>query len=277
MRVHAIQTGTVAVKEHQRHGRRGRGYLRLLNTLLDPKWTEPLPIYAWVIEHPEGIIVIDTGETSRVAEPGYFPVWHPYFKFGCREWVRPEEEIGPQLKALGIGPDDVRWVVLTHLHTDHAGGLYHFPHSEFVLSRSEYAMASGFMGRVRGFLPHQWPGWFSPTLIEYGSHAVGPFEQSFTLTQTGDVHLVPTEGHTAGHLSVVFEDEETTYFFAGDVSYTDQTMLDQIIDGVTLDFKAAQKSLACTRAFVEATPTIYLPSHDPGSARRLAAHEVTSV
>ena len=107
MRIHAIQTGTVAIKARQLNGR-GRGALRPIHTLLDTTWTEPLPIYAWVIEHPEGLIVVDTGETARVAEPGYFPWWQPYFKLGVRELVRPEEEIGPQLSALGFAPADVR-------------------------------------------------------------------------------------------------------------------------------------------------------------------------
>jgi glyoxylase-like metal-dependent hydrolase (beta-lactamase superfamily II) len=43
-----------------------------------------------------------------------------------REGVEPDQEIGPQLERLGIAPGDVRWVVMTHLHTDHAGGLGHF-------------------------------------------------------------------------------------------------------------------------------------------------------
>ncbi len=63
MRIHAIQTGTVAVKARQREGT-GRGPLRLLNTLRDEHWTKPLPILAWLIEHPEGLIVVDTGETA---------------------------------------------------------------------------------------------------------------------------------------------------------------------------------------------------------------------
>ena len=68
MRIHVIQTGTVAIKQRQIHGV-GHGFQRRLNTLLDSHWTEPLPIYVWVIEHPEGAIVVDTGETARVAEP----------------------------------------------------------------------------------------------------------------------------------------------------------------------------------------------------------------
>jgi glyoxylase-like metal-dependent hydrolase (beta-lactamase superfamily II) len=38
--------------------------------LFDKDWTEWPPIYVWVIEHEEGLIVVDTGETSRVHERG---------------------------------------------------------------------------------------------------------------------------------------------------------------------------------------------------------------
>jgi hypothetical protein len=62
MRIHVIQTGTVAIKQVQRHGRTSGN--PLVNMLRDPTWTEPLPIYAFVIEHPEGLIVVDTGETA---------------------------------------------------------------------------------------------------------------------------------------------------------------------------------------------------------------------
>src|SRR5258708_33809053 len=64
MRIHVIQTGTVAIKQQQVHGI-GHGFQRRLNTLLDSRWTEPLPISVWVIHHPEGVISVDTGETAR--------------------------------------------------------------------------------------------------------------------------------------------------------------------------------------------------------------------
>ncbi|MGH2396489.1 MAG: N-acyl homoserine lactonase family protein, partial [bacterium] len=86
MRIHVIQTGTVAIKQAQRQGRPSGN--PVLNILRDRNWTEPLPIYAFVVEHPEGLMVVDTGETARVAERGYFPWWHPYFRYALREWVR---------------------------------------------------------------------------------------------------------------------------------------------------------------------------------------------
>src|SRR5271154_5248488 len=120
MKIHAIRTGTVQVKECQRIGR-GRGLMRQVNILLDRSWTEPLPIYAWAIETDEGVIVVDTGETAKTREWGYFPVWHPYYYLAVRIDVTPEQEIGPRLREIGIHAADVRTVVLTHMHTDHAG------------------------------------------------------------------------------------------------------------------------------------------------------------
>lgn len=270
MRIHAIQTGTVAVKQSQIHGSRGTGPIRLLNTMLDPNWSDPLPIYAWVVEHPEGVIVVDTGETARTSESGYLPWWHPYFKLGMKAFVKPEEEIGPQLRALGIPQEAVRWLVMTHLHTDHAGGLYHFPDSEILVSRTEYDLAAGFQGQLRGYLSNHWPSWFKPTLIDFKPSTIGPLPESFTLTKAGDVHLVPTPGHTAGHLSVIVEAGEITYFLAGDTSYTEQLMLAQVIDGVSQDIQVARQTLERILQYVQDTPTIYLPSHDPDSATRLA-------
>lgn len=274
MRIHAVQTGTVAVRASQRDGTRGSGPLRLVNTLRDRKWTNPLPIYAWVVEHPEGIIVIDTGETAKASEPGYFPSWHPYYRFGVKEWVQPEEEIGPQLQALGLSPADVRWVIMTHLHTDHAGGISHFPEAEFLVSRDEYRQASGFMGQMRGFLPQHWPQWFSPQLIDYQPEPHGSFPETVTLTNVGDVHLVPTPGHTVGHQAVILEHDGISIMFAGDTSYTEQHMLNQIVDGVTFDVATAQQSLSRTRQYVEQQPTVYLPSHDPDAATRLANRQL---
>jgi glyoxylase-like metal-dependent hydrolase (beta-lactamase superfamily II) len=268
MKIHAIQTGTVAVKTKQREGQ-GTGFRRFLNTLADKEWTDPLPIYAWVIEHPEGIIVVDTGETSLAAKPGYFPGWHPYFKLGVREWVQPEQEIGSQLRQIGISPRDIRWVVMTHLHTDHAGGLSHFPDSEIIVSQTEYEIAKGLAGRLRGYPNQHWPEWFSPQLVTFMPTALGPFPQSLSLTRAGDVYLVPTPGHTPGHLSVILEDIDQTYFFAGDTSYTEQIMLQQKVDGVAPDEVAAQETLRRVMQYVKQENALYLPSHDPESGMRL--------
>jgi len=240
-----------------------------LRTYAGVAWSEWLPIYAWVIEHPEGLIVVDTGETARVAEPGYFPRWHPYFRRGLQERVRPEKEIGPQLANRWLDPQQVRWVVLTHLHTDHAGGLHHFPTSEILIDPREYAAASGLGGRLRGFLPNRLPDWLQPRFIDFAPVPCGPFDQSLPLTAAGDVVIVPTPGHTAGHVSVILRADGVTYFLAGDTSYNQALMLEGAVDGVAPDEEAALDTLRRIRAMARQEPLVYLPAHDPATANRL--------
>lgn len=268
MKIYAIQTGTVVIRPNQVQGK-GAGFVRLVNTFSDRRWTEPLPIYVWVIEHPEGIIVIDTGETAKAALLGYFPSWHPYFKNVIIQ-VKQGQEVGEQLQTIGIHPNDVRWVILTHLHTDHAGGLHHFPKSEILVVRRAFELAIGFAGQVRGFLPHRWPSWFAPKLIDLAPNSFSVFPKSFKLTSAGDVIIVPTSGHTEAHISVVLQDADFSYFFAGDASYSEQLMLEQQIDGVAINYREASQTLERIRQFAYSTPCIYLPTHDPESGNRLA-------
>jgi N-acyl homoserine lactone hydrolase len=270
MKIHAIQTGTVALTTKWREGT-GRGQLRLVNTLLDRKRTEPLPIYAFAIEHPEGVIVVDTGETARTSEPGYFPRWQPFFRFVVREHVEPEQEIGPQLKQLGILPSDVRRVVMTHLHTDHAGGLHHFPDNEVLVSRAELEYAAGFRGRLRGYPNKRWPSGFDPTLVDLPIVPFGPFPASMALTKAGDVTVVPVPGHTPGQLAVVVQDGDHAVFLAGESAYTEDALLRGAVDGVGPDEAAERLTHERIRAYAADTPTVYLVAHDPETEARLAA------
>jgi N-acyl homoserine lactone hydrolase len=268
MKIHAIRTGSVRIKTAQVEGR-GRGLRRRLAIFADRTWTEWLPTFAWLIDHPEGLIVVDTGQGAHLLESG--KSLHPYVRWEVAFRIDRDQEIGPQLRALGIGPRDVKRVVLTHLHIDHDGGLAHFPHSQILVASGELRTASGWAGQVRGYFPNRWPSWFDPTPLDLAPEAFGPFAASRELTAAGDVVAVATPGHTANHTSIVAEQDGTSFFLAGDTSYDERLMLAGRIDGVSADDYVASATLRAIQVLAQKRPTVYLPTHDPQSAVRLAS------
>ncbi len=191
--------------------------------------------------------------------------------------VKPEEEIGPRLRDMGIREGDVRTLVLTHFHTDHAGGLHHFPQSRILVSGEELRLASGLSGKLQGYLPDRWPHWFNPTPVAYGGQCFGTFERSFSVTDAGDVVIVPTPGHTPHHLSVVVQDEDVNYFLAGDTSYSQELLQRRVPDGVSPNADTTLSTMDRILGLARERPLVYLPSHDGDSANRLADNDVLAV
>jgi N-acyl homoserine lactone hydrolase len=130
--------------------------------------------------------------------------------------------------------------------------------------------ATGLRGRMRGYVNKRWPAWFRPTMVDLPPDRVGPFPASLRLTQAGDVTLVPTPGHSPGQVAVLVNEGDHTVFLAGDSSYTQDAMLRGAVDGVGPDEDAERLTHERIRSYAAATPTVYLPSHDPETAIRLA-------
>ena len=207
MRVRCYSTGRVRPKQASSGPRR----------YLPGGWSgETLPVNAFVVEHPAGLCVFDTGKTARAAEPGYHPRWHPYLRLARFE-LGPEDELAAQMRADGADPAAVRWVVLSHLHTDHVGGLGAFAGARVLVSRAEWKRARGLAGRLRGYLPQHWPAGVKPELVDLGGPAAGPFPSSHDVAGDGSLLMVPLPGHTPGHAGLLVEQK---LLLAGDAEET---------------------------------------------------------
>ena len=276
IKVTAIETGKARMKTAQRIGRDDRGAIgRKIDIFRDPNWVEPLPILCFLIEHPEGRFLVDTGDTWRNSVPGYLPGWNPFYK-QVEIKVAPHEEVGSRLLALGIDPaKDIDAVILTHFHHDHTGGLDHFPRSRIIGPRENYAVSVGLRGMMTGCLPQRWPIWLKPELVDMDGPKLGPFPASHAITRDGAVVLVPTPGHVDGHVSVIVRGD-VTYFLAGDATYSQDNLLAGKTDGVTNDPETALATLKMIQLFAEREPTVLLPAHDPEGPARLAANAVLS-
>ena len=272
MRVHAIRTGSVRVKLAQLEAPRP-GPLGIVGVLAGREWSGWLPTYAWAIEHRDGVIVVDSGQASYLLEEVRRSL-HPFLRTCAQFEMSPEQEIGPQLRSIGIGASDVKQVVLTHMHIDHDAGISHFPRSRILVSAREMADTRGIAGAIRGYLPRRWPDWFDPQSLHLGDGAYGPFAKSQRLTGDGTVVAVATPGHTPGHVSVIVEDGDEAVFLAGDTSYSEALMVAGRIDGISPKVEVTAATLSAIRQFASERRVIYLPTHDPQSGERLAKRQI---
>jgi N-acyl homoserine lactone hydrolase len=273
VKIHAISTGQVAVTDAFLHAG-NLGFLRKPNILLNRNFADWMPIYVWVIEHPEGIFVVDTGENHAITNPDYFRgvgLLNEYVNtHAFRFEVAREQEIDRQLAQLGIRTTDVRAVVLTHLHIDHTDGLRHFLKTSVLLNRAE-------ANRPYNDLPSLYPTAFSPTLIDPKAAQVEVFANAHPLTNARDLWVVETPGHSHGHCSVLLQTGQQHYLFAGDVSYSQQQLVANDLPGANASLRQSRQTYQTIRQYAARHPLVYLPSHDGDAARRLASAEALPV
>lgn len=274
--IYPLLTGMIAEKESLHHQK----YPAIFNKagfLWDRTFTEYEPVWAWLIVHPEGVFLIDTGLSSRISEPGYlsqaglFSGWFLRSQFHYE--MAPDQQLKHCLKSAGYEPEDISQVVLTHLHFDHTGNLDLFPAGKVLINKAEWVNP---YRAVEGLHP----GWFQPELIIFGGREPAGDKLTdgvFLLTEAADLMLVETPGHTYGHTSILLKTDSQYFLFAGDVTSTQ----DQLIGGNFTQNNADLFELRMSRwkilDFASRHPLTYLPSHDPLAARRLFSRSTIRV
>jgi len=270
VKVHAVQTGLISVKENFLN-QKGQGFMSKLNIVFGNTYADYMPIWVWVIEHPEGIIVIDTGDVKESCYNDFYKNESIGTKFSLklmsnRRDISKQDELDTQLNRLGIRPEQVSKVVLTHLHADHTNGLRFFPGNEIIVHEDEYR-------KPYANLASTYPRWFNPTLVSFLKDRIDSFDVAYPLTKSEDLLLVPTPGHTYHHASVLLKTDHEHILFAGDTSYKHQQLLDNRFGGSNIDFVQSQKTYNNILRYAEKNPVIYLPSHDENSGNRLISKE----
>ncbi|GAB4097133.1 N-acyl homoserine lactonase QqlR [Brachybacterium horti] len=272
-----LETGTIRIRpSHRTQSATRPVLLRRLKVIAgDRGWTEPLPINTYLIDHPDGPILFDTGESPHSTEKGWLPWWQPFFHRAVDIHVAPEEGIGARLAERGLRPEDLQAVVVSHLHHDHGDGLGDLASARRILVSEEHwdFYRKPFRATVEGAVPQHWPAGFTPERLRLTGPALGPWDRTYPITADGRVLGVPTPGHVPGHMSVVVLADDATYLLGGDVTY-DQALLDQEhTDGVNNDPALAIDQLRRIKEFARSRPVVLLPAHDPDAARRLAERE----
>lgn len=247
--------------------------IRRFRSFTDCTWSEPLPIGAFLIGHRNGPILFDTGESPCFNDSGYMPVFNPT-KWLTTVAINHNEGIVEQLRALGTEPCTLQAIVLSHLHSDHVGGLKALvaeaPDVPVFVDPEHWDDVGNhqFLASLRGYAPNNWPINFAPQLLKFEDEPLGPWEDSCNITPDGSVVAVKTTGHVRGHVSlIVFAKDEsqkaTTFFLTGDATYALDLLDSEEPDGINDNPAAALQSLQLIKRFAKEREVVVLPSHDP--------------
>jgi glyoxylase-like metal-dependent hydrolase (beta-lactamase superfamily II) len=177
---------------------------------LEPGQAQQVPTFGFLITGGEAPVVVDTGFS------------HPEImgNLGMKGWYREGQGMEPQLERHGLRLEDVRYVLHTHLHIDHAGYDDHFPMdgTTVVINRRELEYsASGLMGE-------QYPAPYIKHLIDRLHHE-GPALRLLDLEVVEYEEIIPgvrcqvAGGHTEGSMNVLVDTDEGTACICGDVIY----------------------------------------------------------
>jgi glyoxylase-like metal-dependent hydrolase (beta-lactamase superfamily II) len=259
MRIHALSTGTVRVKDSFLHPR--GGIRRQLGLLTPGPFSDPLPIHVWVVEHEGTRILVDAGEISGVNDV-------PFARFD----VDRSEELSGTLASIGLEPSDIDVVVLTHMHGDHIDGAVHLNGAPVLVNAVELAHSR--TARARFFqrvLRQPVPAGVMFEPIDLAGGPFGAFEASLPLTPDRRIVAVATPGHTPGHTSVVCIDDDGRHaFLAGDATDSLEQLQARRPDPIGPKPAVTVATIDRILAHAARHPVVYLPSHDPESMTRLA-------
>ena len=155
-----------------------------------------IPINMWVIDHPKGLVVFDTGNNAAISDGNCTSHWAE----GLCDFIKPSQtsadQIDSQLKKLGYSVSDVDIVITSHSHLDHIGNIEMFPDAIHVIQKQELYQA-----------------WWPESFQRGGAHVQADYDDArdfryfkmdgdYDLFGDGSVMMLSTPGHTLGHQSV---------------------------------------------------------------------------
>ena len=164
-----------------------------------PKERRRFPAGVFLLRHAtEGLILFDTGYSQAIYQLG-ITGWL-YRKLNPTT-IEPTQEIATQLAVDGIATDEVRYVILSHLHPDHIGGVQFFPNAQFLLSRSAYDVLEN-PRRADLVFSKMLPEWFSSRLQLLDTFTIDEHTVLASMRPFDDdiLVLVDLPGHAKGQI-----------------------------------------------------------------------------
>ena len=222
------------------------------NPHIQNEWIK-LPVMSFLIETDDGYILYDTGSNPE-AMNGYWPKnlqeIYPLYQ-------KPEEQLDKQLALCGVKPEDVKTVVLSHMHLDHAGGLYLFPHADVYVPKQDYEYAQVMVHKNPNPATH---GGYVKADCEAPANYI-MVDHDIELAKGVEVICLP--GHTPNLLGLVVHLDSQTIILPQDAVYTVEIYGPPAkASGFLYDSISYFKSIETIRELQKKYDAKIIPAHD---------------
>ncbi|MBR3358420.1 MAG: N-acyl homoserine lactonase family protein [Solobacterium sp.] len=269
IRIHVFHTGEVCVAPDLPFGGDDCNAVKasgVFGKKEDRLW---LPVSAYLIEHPKGKFLVDTGWAREMSPNGEFDKKAQIKSLGSlilyevnQGRIGAGECIDEQLLKMGIRDSDIDAVLLTHLDCDHANGLVQVKGAKkFLVSADEVRFANKITNKIRYY-----KGWWKETpLTEFEwNDTQGPVGRSYDLLGDRSIELINIPGHADGLFAVKVKNEEGKFVLLfSDGGYARKSWEELITSGIAADKQLQKQSLAWIRE----------QSLDPDCVESLANHD----
>lgn len=247
MKVHVLECGTVTIPSSMIYYDETAKYPDCMALFLNPpEKIITIPVLAFLIEHPNGQkILFDTA-------------WSPYVRDKSDEILGmgrystiatlPEGQcVTERLAAMGLKPEDIDVVVISHMHVDHVGALLQLKGAKKILTSRVEREAAG-DGAEAAYRKCCWDGADIET-FEYDDMGIGPMGLAKDLFGDGSVMIVATPGHSDGHSSLLLRNNGKQLLLTGDNGYSRKSWRERILPGHAPDPENTLKSLDWVKKF----------------------------
>jgi len=240
IKVHILHCGSAKVDEALAYREGGLNPFAFSGLFRSAKHRISLPLTCYLIEHPKGLILVDTGWNPLVRTS-------PVKALGVMQSMLSKVQLPEgkaaveQLDRLGYKPSDIDYLILTHLHADHVSGLKTLSGAKKILV-SDIELKTARRNPIV-YSSSMWSG-INLDCFSFESSNLGPEKLSFDLFDDGSVQLISTPGHTAGLTSLIVSSGAQFILLCADVAYSERSWKEQILPGLTTSKKKAKRSLA---------------------------------
>ncbi len=258
MKLYVFSSGALTIGKHM-----------LMN--LAPQETIKVPVGFFVVMHPKGNVLFDTGNNDKIiTDPSY---WGPNFQ-RLSPVNTPDMAIDAQLAKIGLKPDDIKYVVVSHLHLDHGGNIAKFPNSTLIVQKDEIRTAFWpEPGMARGYIP----GDVAPLRSDLGEADPNKYKMmqltgDMDVFGDGSVVVKRWVGHTPGSQMMVVRLPKTgTIILTGDNVYFRENVEKSILPNVALayDPPGILRAYEWIRYMQATEKADFFSAHDPDAFKAL--------